>query len=116
MDLKKANDIHNKLFHNIGSVIKGKDQVITKLLAAFFAGGHILLEDVPGTGKTTLAKVISKSINTGFKRVQFTPDLLPSDILGVSIYNQKEASFHFNKGPIFTNIIRNRNARINGSA
>lgn len=105
MDITKAYEIYTKLFNNIITVIKGKDEVITKLLAAFFSGGHVLLEDVPGTGKTTLAKTLSKSIHSEFKRVQFTPDLLPSDILGVSIFNQKDGSFHFKKGPIFTNIL-----------
>jgi MoxR-like ATPase len=79
--------------------------MIETLLAAFFCGGHVLLEDVPGTGKTTLAKTLAKSIGTGFKRIQFTPDLLPSDIIGVTIYNQHEGSFSFHEGPVFTNIL-----------
>lgn len=105
MDKMKAKEIYEKLHNNITSVIKGKDAVITNLLAAFLSGGHILLEDVPGTGKTTLAKTLAKSINCDFKRIQFTPDLLPSDIIGVSIFNQKEGIFTFNKGPLFTNVL-----------
>jgi MoxR-like ATPase len=75
------------------------------LLAGFISGGHVLLEDHPGTGKTTFAKALALSIDVQFKRVQFTPDLLPSDILGVSIFDQHDKAFPFHEGPIFTNII-----------
>ena len=103
--IQGAVDIYSLLLENIQKVIKGKEKMIKMLLAAFFCGGHVLLEDVPGTGKTTLAKTLAKSMGTGFKRIQFTPDLLPSDILGVSIYNQHESIFSFHQGPIFTNIL-----------
>ncbi len=90
---------------NLKRVIKGKDAVVELLLAAFFAEGHVLMEDVPGVGKTTLAKALALSIHGQFNRLQFTPDLLPSDILGCSIYNPKDGSFTFRRGPVFANIL-----------
>jgi len=98
-------ETYQKLYDNIGSVIKGQPGAIRKLLAAFFSGGHILLEDVPGTGKTTLAKALAKSIDAQYHRIQFTPDLLPSDILGVSIFDPATQTFNFHRGPVFTNIL-----------
>ena len=98
-------EIYQKLSANIEKVIQGQSQAIRKLLAAFFSDGHILLEDVPGTGKTTLAKALAKSIDVEFQRIQFTPDLLPTDILGVSIFNQRDQEFEFHQGPIFSNIL-----------
>jgi MoxR-like ATPase len=89
----------------LGKVILGKDEVIETLVIALLSGGNILMEDVPGVGKTTLAKALAKSISADFKRVQFTPDLLPTDILGSSIYNPRDGSFTFKEGPIFTNIL-----------
>ena len=104
-DFSHATDIFQRISTNIQKVIVGKPQTIKLLLAAFFAGGHVLLEDVPGTGKTTLAKTLAKSVDTLFGRLQFTPDLLPSDILGVSIYRQHNGVFEFIRGPVFTNIL-----------
>ncbi len=95
----------NKVFNNIEKVMKGQADSIRLLLAGFAGGGHILLEDYPGTGKTTLAKALALSLETQFTRIQFTPDLLPSDILGVSIFDPKEKDFRLHKGPVFTNIL-----------
>lgn len=85
--------------------MRGQSVATRKLLAAFASGGHVLLDDYPGTGKTTLAKALAFSVDVTFKRIQFTPDLLPSDILGVSILNQSDRSFHFHEGPIFANVV-----------
>ena len=100
-----AAEIFKKIQTNIGKVMRGQGGAIRKLMAAFAAGGHVLLEDFPGTGKTTLAKALAKSIGSGFNRVQFTPDLLPTDILGVSIYDKASQAFRFHEGPVFTNIL-----------
>ena len=93
------------LIENIEKVIVGKRQAIEYILVALLCEGHVLLEDVPGSGKTMLARAIAASLGIRFKRVQCTPDLLPNDITGVSVYNQKEGEFEFNPGPIFVNIL-----------
>ncbi|HEY9618455.1 MAG TPA: MoxR family ATPase [Microcoleaceae cyanobacterium] len=98
-------EIYHRIEQNIQTVMKGQTAAIRKLLAAFASGGHVLLEDHPGTGKTTLAKALALSVAVSFKRIQFTPDLLPSDILGVSILDPVERTFHFHEGPIFANIV-----------
>lgn len=97
--------IYHKLTENLANIITGQVQSIRKLIAAFASGGHVLLEDLPGTGKTTLAKALACSLQMDFRRIQFTPDLLPSDILGISIFDPRDHSFHFHKGPIFTEIL-----------
>lgn len=94
-----------KLHNNLSQIILGQERNLQWLLAAFSAGGHVLLEDVPGTGKTTLAKALALSCQADFQRIQFTPDLLPSDILGISIFDQQLQSFRFEQGPVFCHIL-----------
>lgn len=90
---------------NLHAVIRGKEERIDLLLAALLAQGHVLIEDLPGLGKTTLAKALARSISSDFRRVQFTPDLLPTDVIGGSVYNASDGSFTFHQGPVFTNIL-----------
>ncbi len=105
MNGKEMQEKGRKIIQNIGKVIVGKEDTIELLLTALLAGGNILLEDVPGTGKTKLAKTLAASIDASFSRIQFTPDLLPSDITGLNVYNRKENEFTLRKGPVFTNIL-----------
>jgi MoxR-like ATPase len=93
------------LVENVSRVVIGKKDVVTHAVVALLAGGHVLLEDVPGVGKTLLAKALAKSLAGDFKRVQFTADLLPSDVTGVTIYSQEQRDFFFRKGPVFTNVL-----------
>ncbi len=90
---------------NVSKVMIGKEEVTDLLLTALVAGGHVLLEDVPGTGKTVLAKALSKSVNFQFGRIQFTPDLLPSDVTGLSVFHQDAGEFVFREGPVFSNLL-----------
>ncbi|MCR5558105.1 MAG: MoxR family ATPase [Butyrivibrio sp.] len=102
MTVKEYTD---RIVQNAGQVIIGKDETIRQIIICFLAGGHVLLEDQPGTGKTMLLRAFSKSIGGDFKRIQFTPDLLPSDLTGIHFYNQKEGDFVFRKGPVFSNVV-----------
>ena len=105
MEYKNIASLAQKLNENISKVIVGKGKEIELILTALLSGGHVLLEDVPGTGKTTMAKSLAKSLSCGFARVQFTPDLLPADITGMRLYNQHTGEFNFVQGPAFTNIL-----------
>lgn len=104
-DQNRHRECVEELKVKLGQVILGKAEVIENVLVALLSGSHVLMEDVPGVGKTTLAKALAKSISGEFKRIQFTPDLLPTDILGSSIYNPRDGSFTFKQGPVFANIL-----------
>jgi len=103
--IQEVRVLAERLRKNIQTVIIGKDDVIDLALVALLCEGHVLIEDVPGIGKTTLAKAIARSLNCSFRRIQFTPDLLPSDVTGVSYFNQKAQEFEFRAGPIFAQIV-----------
>jgi len=104
-DLAELQRVVDELKGEIGKVIVGQEQMIELLLAGILADGHILIEGVPGVAKTLTAKLLSKVISVGFSRIQFTPDLMPSDVIGTSVFNPRESSFQFKAGPIFSNII-----------
>lgn len=99
------NQILQNIITNVEKVIVGKRDVVEKVLVCLISGGHLLIEDTPGTGKTLMVQAIAKSINCSFKRIQFTPDLLPSDITGISVYNQKLGEFEFKQGPVMSNMV-----------
>lgn len=105
MNAEMIRDLFLKIQTNIGKVIIGKEEEIKLILSAVLSGGHVLMEDVPGTGKTVLAKSLSKSIRSDFSRIQFTPDLLPGDVTGLSVFDAGKAEFVFKPGPVFTNIL-----------
>ena len=105
MDVSSFAEFRNKVVENCGRVILGKEAVIEKVAVSFLCNGHVLLEDVPGTGKTVLFRAFAKTVGGGFKRMQFTPDVMPSDVTGINFYNMKNGDFELRKGPIFTNIM-----------
>jgi len=105
IDLSALNESINKIREEIGKVIVGQEQMVDLLITAILADGHVLIEGVPGVAKTLTAKLLSKVIDVKFSRIQFTPDLIPSDVLGTSIFNLKKSEFEFKAGPIFSNIV-----------
>lgn len=105
MDTKKFEEFRSKIKENVGTVIVGKEDTVDKIIVAFICSGHVLIEDVPGLGKTKLANSLSRSMNCTFKRIQFTPDLLPSDLTGIYYYNQKNQDFEFRKGPLLSQFV-----------
>ncbi len=105
VDVAKIQDTVNKIKHEISKLLVGQEEMVKLLLTSLFTGGHVLIEGVPGIAKTMTAKLLAKTVSVDFSRIQFTPDLMPSDILGTSIFNLKTSDFNFNKGPIFSNIV-----------
>ena len=104
-DLSALSNAVDSIRSEIKKIIVGQDEMVRLIIAALLADGHVLIEGVPGVAKTLTAKLVAKSVNAGFSRIQFTPDLMPSDVLGTPVFNPREASFEFKKGPVFSNII-----------
>ncbi|MFZ1262150.1 MAG: MoxR family ATPase, partial [Chitinophagaceae bacterium] len=104
-DLTALNEAVSSIRNEIKRIIVGQDEMVKLIITALLADGHVLIEGVPGVAKTLTAKLVAKSVNAGFSRIQFTPDLMPSDVLGTPVFNPKEASFEFKKGPVFSNIV-----------
>jgi len=104
-DVREAGAVVEDVIANVGQVIVGHHDVVEHLLTAMLGRGHVLLEDVPGVGKTMLARAVAQSFDSEFKRIQFTPDLLPSDVTGVNVYNQATGEFEFRPGPVFANVV-----------
>ena len=105
MEYSRFKENTERVVESCSRVIVGKEESIRLILISFLCSGHVLLEDVPGTGKTMLLKAFAKTVGSRFKRIQFTPDLLPSDLTGINYYNQKTGEFQFRKGPLFSNVI-----------
>jgi MoxR-like ATPase len=104
-DLSELNNAINSIYSEIRKVIVGQDEMIRLILTALLADGHVLIEGVPGVAKTLTAKLVAKSVDVGFNRIQFTPDLMPSDVLGTPVFNPRDAGFEFKKGPVFNNLV-----------
>ncbi len=102
---KTVSQYKQELINEIGKIIVGKEEQLSLLIMAVFSGGHVLLDDLPGSGKTTLVKTLALASGLTFRRIQFTPDLLPSDILGMTVFNQKTSDFELRQGPVFTNLL-----------
>src|SRR6186997_1609872 len=104
-DLTVLNTAVESIRNEIKKIIVGQDEMVKLIIAALLADGHVLIEGVPGVAKTLTAKLVAKSVNAAFSRIQFTPDLMPSDVLGTPVYHPKDAHFEFKKGPVFSNIV-----------
>lgn len=105
LDLNELKEAHDAIKQELGKVLIGQDNALDLLMTAFFGGGHVLVEGVPGIAKTLMSKLLAKSLSIGFSRIQFTPDLMPSDVIGTSVFKQKAEDFEFHRGPIFSNYV-----------